>query len=325
MEPSGRRVGRLTAWLLEVENPSARYLALRDLFDNGAGDPATAAAQEAISAWRPVHEVLTLMDPSEFWGRFGRPYYGGALSTQATLNVLAELGTPANAQIQAACGHLLEYGQHPDGGFGPNPTQQPPTLCYTGIAIRTLVRFRVGSGDGLEHAIDFLVQKSQDPAKLVCPYCSDPFCGWGISKALGAFSALPAPLRTPERMDAARALASVILDHTMDFEQRDAHWLQLGFPLDYQSDLAELCDAIAGLGLFDPVSDARFARLLDALSAAREPAGWWIKRFGTRVLQVERLGAPSKWITIRALRALRRSGRLATASVREVLGDERGA
>jgi len=97
-------------------------------------------------------------------------------------------------------------------------------------------------------------------------------------------------------------LADAVLDHEFDFEGRDARWLDFGFPLHYQSDLVELCDVLARLDYdFDP----RFRRLLDIVLAAETADGRWIKRYGTRALQVEERGQPSKWITIRVLRALK--------------------
>ena len=45
--------------------------------------------------------------------------------------------------------------------------------------------------------------------------------------------------------------------------------------------------------------------MLDIVLAAQTDEGRWIKRYGTRALQVEERGQPSKWITIRALRAVK--------------------
>jgi len=39
--------------------------------------------------------------------------------------------------------------------------------------------------------------------------------------------------------------------------------------------------------------------------AAQTDDGRWVKRYGTRALQVEKRGQPSRWITIRALRAVK--------------------
>ncbi len=195
-------------------------------------------------------------------------------------------------------------------------------LCYTGIAIRTLLAFGYGGDPRLERAVEYLVERVNRPRGLGCACCEAEVCGWGVAKALTAFAALPPAMATPERRQAASAAADAILDRLNDLEGPDARWLELGFPLDYQSDLAELCDALAGLGDVDALTDMRFSRLLDALLQARTPEGWWIKSFGTRALQVERLGSPSKWITIRALRVLRRSGRQAAMTMRQILHEE---
>jgi len=50
-------------WLLEVDNPSARYLTLRHLLDSGEWDSQVMEARTGLPAWPPVREVLALMDP----------------------------------------------------------------------------------------------------------------------------------------------------------------------------------------------------------------------------------------------------------------------
>jgi hypothetical protein len=52
--------------------------------------------------------------------------------------------------------------------------------------------------------------------------------------------------------------------------------------------------------------------------------GRWIKQNGTRALQVEEVGQPSKWITIRALRAIKHAHRVVLQVERAKLS-ERGA
>ena len=289
-------------WLLERENPSARYLTLRHLLDSSEYDSQVAEARADILAWPPVREILALMDPVDFWGRADRPFYGGAVSTHATLNLLAELGLSRTPQLEAACQNLFEHGQHTSGGFTYDGTPGRILLCYTGNAIRTLVAFGYRGDPRLEHALDYLVARSTAPAGLTCPYVDGEECQWGITKALAAFAALSVADRTPERMQAVKALSRAVLDYEFDFEGRDARWLDFGFPLDYQSDLVELCDALARL---DYDLDPRFQRLFDIVLAAQTAGGRWVKRYGTRALQVEERGQPGKWITIRVLRALK--------------------
>ncbi len=293
-------------WLLEPENPSARYLTLRHLLDCAEQDSQASEARAAIPAWPPVHEILSVMDPVDFWGRADRPFYGGAVGTHASLNLLAELGMPRTLQIEAACENLFEHGQHESGGFTYDGAPGRIFLCYTGNGIRTLIHFGYRSDPRLERALEYLVALSTQPDGLTCLYASGEKCQWGITKALAAFAALPSDNRTPDRMRAVKALADGVLDHEFDFEGRDARWLDFGFPLDYQSDLVELCDALARL---DYGTDPRLRRLLDVVLADQTDDGRWVKRYGTRALQVEERGQPSKWITIRALRALKHTHR----------------
>ena len=289
-------------WLLERENPSSRYLTLRHLLDGGEPDSRVAEARAAIPAWPPVRQVLAVMDPINFWGRADRPFYGGAVGTHATLNLLAELGVPRIPQLEAACENLLTQGQHKTGGFTYDGTPGRILFCTTGNAIRTLIHFGYRDDPRLQFAFEYLVTRSAAPDGLTCPYADGDECQWGIAKALSAFAALPAADRTPDRMRAVEMLADTVLDHAFDFEGRDARWLNFGFPLDYQSDLVELCDALARLHYG---TDPRLRRLLDLVLAAQTADGRWIKQYGTRALQVEERGQPSRWITIHALRALK--------------------
>ena len=294
------------AWLLEQENPSARYLTLRYLLDSGERDSQVAEARAAISTWPPVRDILALMDPVDFWGRADRPFYGGAVGTHATLNLLAELGMPRTPQIEAACENLFEHGQHESGGFTYDGTPGHRFLCYTGKAISTLTHFGYRGDPRLERALEYLTKRSTTPDGLTCPYADGEECQWGIVKALAAFAVLPPASRTPDHVQAIETLANAVLDHQFDFEGRDARWLNFGFPLDYQSDLVELCDALARL---DYGPDPRMNRLLELVLAAQPADGRWLKQYGTRAFQVEKKGQPSKWVTIRARRALKHARR----------------
>ena len=235
-------------WLLEKENPSSRYLALRDLLGCADCDSQAADAREAIPTWVPVREILSSMDPVDFWGRAERPFYGGAVGTAAMLNLLADLGHPCTSQIEAACENLFEHGQHDSGGFTYDGSPGRIFLCYTGNAIRTLVRFGYVSDPRLKRGLDYLVERATTPGGMTCSYADGEECQWGIAKALTAFAALPAVQRTDDHASAVKVLADGVLDHAFDLEGRDARWLDFGFPLDYQSELTELCCALACLG-----------------------------------------------------------------------------
>jgi hypothetical protein len=308
------------SWLMEEENPSARYLALRDLLDCAECDSQAADARAAILDWPPVREILVLMDPVDFWGQAEKPFYGGAMSTHATLNLLADLGTPLTPQLEAACENLLEHGQHESGGFS-DGTEGRVLLCHTGNAIQTLIHFGYGHDPRVKRALAYLTERCIAPDGLACPYADGGACQWGIAKVLGAFAdVLPAD-RTAEQEQATAMLANAVLDCSLDCKVQHPDWINFGFPQDYQSDLIELCDVLARLE-YSP--DLRFQYLLDIVLDKQTAEGRWIKHNGTRALQVEEVGQPSKWITIRALRAIKHAHRAVLQTERAGL-DERGA
>jgi hypothetical protein len=288
-------------WLLEEENPSTRYLALRHLLDCDECDSQASDARAAIPDWPPAREILALMDPVDFWGQAEKPFYGGAMSTHATLHLLADLGMPFTPEIETACDNLLEHGQHESGGFS-DGTEGRILLCHTGNAVQTLIHFGYGRDPHVKQALAYLAGRCISPDGLTCPYADGGECQWGLAKVLGAFAdVLPAD-RTAEQEQATAILADAVLGCSLDCKIQHPDWLNFGFPLDYQSDLIELCDVLARL---EYGIDPRFQYLLDIVLEKQTADGRWIKHNGTRALQVEEVGQPSKWITIRALRAIK--------------------
>lgn len=308
------------SWLLEEENPSARYLALRDLLDCDECDSQATDARAAILDWPPVRDILALMDPVDFWGQAEKPFYGGAMSTHATLHLLASLGMDRTPQLEAACENLLEHGQHESGGFS-DGTEGRILLCHTGNAVQTLIHFGYGRDPRVKRALAYLAERCTAPDGLACLYADGGECQWGLAKVLAAFADVPLADRTAEQEQATAMLAGAVLGCSLDCKIQHPDWLNFGFPLDYQSDLVELCDVLARLE-YGP--EPRFQYLLDIVLDKQTAEGRWIKQNGTRALQVEEIGQPSKWITIRALRAIKHAHHTVLQTERAEL-EKRGA
>ena len=305
-------------WLLDRSNPSARYLTLRDLFDSGSLDPHTAAAQAAIPTWAPVRHILDSADDVDLWGRKTRPFYGGPIGTQATLCLLADLGLPTLPLIGAACENLLAYGQLETGGFSYDASHEHIVLCHTGASVKALAYFGYTDDERVARAVDYLTDRALAPGGGSCSMCEAETCQWGLARSLGAFAALPRGRLTGRRTIAVDRLADSLLDHEFDYDGRDANWLDFGFPHHYSTDLTDLCDVLARLGYG---TDPRFEHLMSPVMAARTDEGRWIKGQGSRALLVEARGAPSKWITIRVLRAIRHAATSQARAARSKLRD----
>ncbi len=89
----------------------------------------------------------------------------------------------------------------------------------------------------------------------------------------------------------------------------------LRLPLFYQSDALEVLDTLTRLG----VHDERMQPVVDLVLSARQPDGSWLLENtynGKMWVDIEEKGRPSKWVTLRALRAFRRFGLEASGSQR---------
>src|SRR5512139_2517543 len=79
-------------WLLEPENPAIRYLALRDLLDNPAGDDELEQARLAAHTSGPIAAVLAEMRPAGYWVKSGPGYTPCYRSTDWAVIALAQMG-----------------------------------------------------------------------------------------------------------------------------------------------------------------------------------------------------------------------------------------
>jgi len=84
-----------------------------------------------------------------------------------------------------------------------------------------------------------------------------------------------------------------------------AGWKRFGFPLFYQTDALEVLDALTRLGVRDP----RMKPAVDLVLGAQQRDGTWLLKDtfnGKMIVDIEEKNRPSKWITLRATRVLKR-------------------
>lgn len=91
-------------------------------------------------------------------------------------------------------------------------------------------------------------------------------------------------------------------------ERLSSSWFKFGFPLSYQSDLLETTATLVDLGYG---RDPRLAHALQFILSKQDKQGCWImeRSLNSKTLvDVEEKGKASKWITLQALRVLKRAG-----------------
>lgn len=301
------------AWLLEPDNPSARYLTLTGLVGRPADDPEVKAAQDAIPTWGPARAILEAQWPQGYWVRPGVGTSPRHKATVWQVIFLAALGTPPIEAVHRACAYVMEHGSLSDGRASTSRLSQGASACLSGALLRALLQFGY-SDPRLEESIEALarmgVRHGWRCRGLGEAGRAAPPCAWGAIKALGAFAELTEGQRSPTVRKAIESGVSLLQAGDLATGEGlvscepGAAWRQFGFPLGSSSDLLEALEVIGRLaGGSHPMPESA----LQVVLSKRNPEGRWrLERtpsnswadFGT-------LGQPNKWVTFRALQVLK--------------------
>lgn len=321
--------GSIIDWLLEENNPSARYFTFTTLIKRPLEDPEVIAAKKTIMGNGIVPQILAKQNDAGSWGipqKFYRDKYGG---TVWNLLILAELAAdPDDHRIKNACEFILKHSQEPvEGGFSYDESAKTGAglasgvvPCLTGNMVYSLIKLGYLSDERVQQAINWIVkyQRADDGADQAPEgdvYARYEMC-WGrhschmgVAKTLKALAAVPYDLRTDEQKRKIDELCEYFLSHHIYKKSHNLNetarpgWLRFGFPLMYQTDVVELLEIFADLQIKDP-------RLADAIKVVRtkqtKEGKWKLANSfnGKTLVDIEKKGQPSKWITLKALKIL---------------------
>lgn len=320
-----------TNWLLEEENPSVRYFTLKDILDRPENDTAVQTARRSIMQSGLVPDILREQREPAYLQAYPRFYTYKYRGLVWSLIVLAELGAEADPYIKEQCEYLFEHSQErQDGGFAMNAaartgggriTEVIP--CLTGNMVWSLIHFGYLDDPRLQRGIDWITRfmrfnDGTEDAPQVPPYdryetCWGAHtCHMGVVKALKGLSAIPVERRTKEINDTIQKAAEFLLIHHIHRRSHNLNrtskpdWLKFGFPLMYQTDALEILDILTGLG----IKDSRMEEAIDIVIAKQDDTGRWrvenTYNSERLLLPIGQKGEQSKWLTLRAVRVLKR-------------------
>jgi hypothetical protein len=312
------RIDQAIPWLLDGD-PAIRWQTLRDLV--GVSERIAERERRMIAGEGWGDRLLARQDPEGTWAgglsSDGGLYSPKWISTTYTMLLLRDFGLPpSNPQARKACRLLLDEGLQGDGGINygvwGNWIGKGET-CVTGMVLSIVSYFKYDDGR-LDIIADHLLDQQM------------PDGGWNCQRPYGAthasvhttISALEG-LRQYElyRKRKVRAVQAAqrrgrefLLVHRLFRSHRTGEiikpiFTRFAFPPRWHYDI------LRALDYFQAVNARRDPRLADAIAIVRQGQrndGRWPLHHvykGKTYFELERVGAPSRWNTLRALRVLK--------------------
>lgn len=318
-------------WLLEDDNPSVKYFTLVDLLEKSKDDSEVLEAKEQIMKSESVQKIFSKQNPEGYWFEpenfYIKTKYRG---TVWNFIILAEIGADGNdKRIKKTCKFILDNSQSKErGGFayyslksgGGADSKVIP--CLTGNMIWCMIRFGYIDDLQVQRGIQWITKYqrfddgTQDlpkdwPYKKYVNCFGKHTCHMCAAKTLKALAEIPENKRSKEVKNTIEKGVEYFLVHHIYKRSHDLSkvskpsWLLLGFPHMYQSDILEILDILTILG----IKDKRMQDAVDILISKQNQQGRWNleRTFNGRFLvNIEKKDKPSKWITLNALKVLKR-------------------
>jgi hypothetical protein len=318
-------------WLLEESTPAVRHLALRSLLDRAADDAEVVAARQAATRTDPIASILAAQSPEGWWARPGHGYGPKYTGTVWQVIFLDQLGADGgDPHVQAACEYALDHTQTSSGGFGvvsSGPARPAPSSvvhCLHGNLLRAMIGFGLLDDPRVQRALSYQAASitgegverwyasTPGPGFRCGANYGDP-CAWGATKAVLALARVPVERRTPAVARALEQGTALLLSRdpsTADYPmgpntKPNGSWFKLGFPSGYVTDVLQTLEALCEAGM---AADPRLDPAVDWVVSQQDARGRWPNRYayaGKMVIDIDRPGAPSKWVTLRACRVLK--------------------
>jgi len=311
-------------WLLEPADPAVRHLALTQLLDEPPDARVVRRARAAAMRADPIASILHNQDADGWWVKPGAGYGPKYTGTVWSLTFLEQVGADGrDERIQRACDHVLAHSQAPNGGFGWSGTNSTVVHCLNGNLLRALLAFgcledpRTRAAIAWEtrtiagERVDRWYPGATSGPGFGCGINGTLPCGWGAIKALRGLVAIPPRRRTAPVRRALEQGAAFLLEYELATGSYptdstvSANWTRFGFPSAY------VADALQGLEVLVEMGHGRDQRLtptVDLVLGKQDEHGRWRNEHAYRGklwVDTDPPRAPSKWVTLRACRALK--------------------
>ena len=299
-------------WLL-AGDPAIRWQTYRDLVGASPAHVDRERRRVALEGWGA--RLLAEHGGDGMWGH--GMYTPKSTSTHYTLLALRDLGVPAdNARCRRACQLILDQGLQPDGGIS-YPTRPSDKrrgeACISGMSLSILSYFQIAD-DRVDAIADYALNEQMSDG------------GWNCRRPRGAtHSSMNTTIsmlegltiyerfRRRKRRDVRAAMSrgrEFLLEHKLFRSHRTgavikSEFTRFVFPPRWHYDVLRALDHFRDVGA---PRDERLSEAIEMVEARRGSDGRWplmYKYHGKAFFDMEQVGKPSRWNTLRAMRVLK--------------------
>ncbi len=295
-------------WLLDSD-PSIRWQVLKHLIASSKNKVLSERRKVFSGGWGAKLLSFQQMDGKWAGSLYGRKW----ISTTYTMLLLKNLGLmPGHKQALKACKVLLDEGIYGDGGINYFPGYEHSETCVTGIILSILAYFNYD--DKIKSLVFYLLKQQMKDGGWNCQsYNGATHSSFhstiNVLEGLWEYQKNCEP-RNQNISNSIKRGTEFLLIHRLFKSHRtgnivNSNMTRFSFPTGWRYDVLRVLD------FFQEYNTKRDKRLNDAIELVikrRTDDGRWLlqnRHPGKYFFEMEEVGKPSRWNTLRALRVLK--------------------
>ena len=301
-------IDQIIAWLLEGD-VSIQFQVHRDLLKSDRNileDFQKRISKEGFGA-----KFLLKQNKNGHWGT--SYYFPKWISTHYTLLDLKNLNIhPENEKIKKAVKLILKNEIGEDGGINPSVTIPFSDVCVTGMFLNYAAYFKTPE-ENLNPIIDYLLEQKMNDGGFNCSKHhlgakkSSLHSTLSVAEGIREYVLNRYEYRLDELLEAEKTSIEFMLKHHLYLscstgEIIRKQFLRLSYPSRWFFDILRALDY---LRTAEQPFDKRMSESFQVLIKKRKKNGLWPLQAhpsGQRHFDMEKVGSPSRWNTLRALR-----------------------